>query len=58
MPTLELHLFKRLTGPKGPLQCTAELSLGQEDREVGQGCQVGDFIAKFSETGKIWTPFG
>ena len=23
-----------------------------------QGCQVGDFIAKFSKTGEIWTPFG
>ena len=22
-----------------------------------QGCQVGDFIARYSKTGEIWTPF-
>ena len=25
---------------------------------LDQGCQVGDFIAKFSKTGEIWTLYG
>ena len=33
--------------------------MAQKMREAfRQGCQVGDFIAKFSKTGEIWTPLG
>ena len=45
--SLTMYLYPIIIYPKFPI-----------NSNLTQGCQVGDFIARFYKTGEIWTPFG
>ena len=46
------------TWGEGYSTCALDLREDHSHRTFDQSCQAGDFIAKFSKTGEIWSPFG